>query len=269
MKPPLSVLVVTFNTRELTVGCIETFYDEAVAGAWEIILVDNGSSDGTIEAVKARFPAVRVIRSERNLGYAGGSNLGLRAAQGEVIILVNSDVLAPASVLRALRDTLMENPDIGAISPGLRRASGEPQPFAFGCDPTLRYLLRRGWRAIRRKGPLHDWAVSRPVNVDWVSGACLAVPDYVLRRVGPLDERFFLYFEDNDWCLRIRRAGWRVVYDPRWQVTHLGGASHPERRAVSQVYQRSLLAFYAKHYGPLATLALRLLLPVYNRLMGR
>ncbi len=78
-----------------------------------------------------------------------------------------------------------------------------------------------------------------------------------------------MYFEDNDWCLRIRRAGWRVVYDPRWQVTHLGGASQPERRAVNRIYQQSLLAFYAKHYGPLATALLRLLLPVYNRLMGR
>ena len=269
MRTPLSIIVVTFNTRDLTIRCIENFYDDAVAAGWEIISVDNGSADGTAQAVSARFPAVRVIRAEANRGYAAGANLGLGASRGEVMILLNSDVLAPAGVLGALREALLANPDIGAISPGLRTASGEPQPFAFGADPTLDYLLRRGWRTLRRRGFLHDWGVSEPIDVDWVSGACLAVRAEVVRRVGLLDERFFLYFEDNDWCLRIRRAGYRVVYDPRWQVIHLGGASQPEGWAVNRVYQQSLLAFYAKHYGPLATAVLWLLLPVYNRLMRR
>ncbi len=267
--PELSVLIISFNTRDLTLSCVEGFYDDAVGAGWEVIVVDNGSVDDTAAAVAARFPAARVVRSERNLGYAGGSNLGLRLARGEVVVLLNSDVFAPAEVLRALARTLRENPDIGALSPGLRTASGNPQPFAFGRDPTLGYLLRRGWRALRRKGPLHDWGITRPMDVDWVSGACLATRREVLERVGLLDERFFLYFEDNDWCLRVRRAGWRVVYDPRWQVTHLGGASQRNRRAVSRVYRQSLLAFYAKHYGPLATAVLRLLLPIYARLAGR
>lgn len=265
----MSVIVVSFNSRDLTLRCVETFYGEALAAGWEVIVVDNGSADGTAEAVAARFPAARVIRSERNLGYAGAGNLGLRAAQGRIRLLLNSDVFAPPAALRGLAKTLAQNPDIGAISPGLRTPAGEAQPFAFGDDPTLGYLLRRGWRALRRKTPLHNWAVDRPLDVDWVSGACLAVRAEVVGRVGLLDERFFLYFEDNDWCLRIRRAGWRVVYDPRWQVTHLGGASQPERRAANRIYRQSLLAFYAKHYGPLATALLRLLLLVYDRMIGR
>ncbi|MER3397123.1 MAG: glycosyltransferase family 2 protein [Chloroflexota bacterium] len=267
--PELSVLVISFNTRNLTLSCIEGFYDDATAAGWEVIVVDNGSSDGTADAVADRFPAARVVRSQRNLGYAGGSNLGLRMARGEVIVLLNSDVFVPPQVLLALARVLRENPDIGALSPGLRTAAGEPQPFAFGQDPTLGYLLRRGWRALRRKGPLHDWGITQPTEVDWVSGACLATRREVLERVGLLDERFFLYFEDNDWCLRVRRAGWRVVYDPRWQVTHLGGASQPDRWAVSRVYRQSLLAFYAKHYGFVATAVLRLLLTIYVRLVGR
>ncbi len=267
--PELSVIVVSFNTCGLTLRCIENFYDEAVAAGWEVVVVDNGSADGTALAVAGRFPAVRLVRAEKNLGYAGGCNLGLRAARGTVLILLNGDVLARAEVLRALARTLRENPDIGALAPGLRTTAGGPQPFAFGRDPTLGYLLRRGWRAVRRKGPLHDWGVTRPVEVDWVSGACLATRRDVVERVGLLDERFFLYFEDNDWCLRIRRAGFRVIYDPRWQVTHLGGASQPDRRAVHRVYRESLLAFYAKHYGPAATAVLRLLLPIYDRLLGR
>lgn len=267
-SPTISIIVLTHNTRDLVLRCVAGFYDRALLLGWQIIVVDNGSTDGTVQAVAERFPVVELIRSERNLGFAAGNNLGLRRAIGRVVILMNSDIITSAETLQALAEELLAHPEIGALSPRLVTLDGTPQPFAFGSDPQLGYLLRRGLRAVLHRGPMHDWAVDHPIEVDWVSGACLCIRQEVIQQIGLLDERFFLYFEDNDWCLRMRQAGWRVVYNPRWQVTHLGGASQPTRQLTSQTYYRSLTEFYAKHYGPTATLFLRLLLPIYSRLMA-
>jgi len=266
--PPASVIVLTRDTRELTLHCLASFAPEVDRLGWQIIVVDNASSDGTAEAVRTRFPFVEIVGGERNLGFAGGNNLGLRQAGGDAVLLVNSDVSAAAGTLQALAHELAARPDLGVISAGLRTAAGDAQPFAFGDDPTLAYLLRRGVRALARRGPLHDWDVDRPVETGWVSGACMGVRRAAIERVGLLDERFALYFEDVDWCLRIRRAGWKVSYDPRFPVTHLGGRSLPERRVADRLYCQSLVAFYAKHYGPLRTVILRCLLAPYRVLIA-
>jgi len=263
-NPLISVLVLTHNTRELVLNCLSGFYDEAVSAGWQIIVVDNASTDGTAEAIRQAFSLVELIRSERNLGFAGGNNLGLHEARGEVVCLLNADVKVTGATLRGLAETLMACPEVGAISAGLVTPDGEPQPFAFGADPRMGYLIWRGLRALLGLGPMHRWDVDQPIETDWVSGACLCVRQQVIRQVGLLDERFFLYFEDNDWCLRMRRAGWRVVYDPRFRVVHYGGASQPQRGLAATVYRESLLKFYAKHYGLLMTLLLRLFLIPYQ-----
>jgi N-acetylglucosaminyl-diphospho-decaprenol L-rhamnosyltransferase len=263
-----TVIVVNYNTRELTLGCLASFAPELDRLGWQIIVVDNASSDGSVEAIRARYPFVEIVVSERNLGFAGGNNLGFRQARGDVVILVNSDVVATADTLGGLAHELELRPELGVISAGLRTAGGEAQAFAFGDDPTLAYLLRRGASALLGRGPLHDWAVDHPLETDWVSGACMGVRRAAIGQVGLLDERFALYFEDNDWCLRMRLAGWRVYYDPRFPVTHLGGQSLPERGVAARLYQQSLVAFYAKHYGQLRTLLLRCLLAPYRLLIA-
>jgi hypothetical protein len=267
--PPASVLILTYNTRELVLRCLESFCAEVLRDGWQVIVVDNGSTDGTAPAIAERFPDVEVVRSEENLGYAAGNNRGLQRAIGHCVILLNSDVIASPSALRALCRYLEAHPRVGAVSAGLRAADGRPQAFAYGGDPTPVYLLRRGLHRLLGKGPLHSWDVSEPIEVDWVSGACLAVRHAVIEQVGFLDERFFLYFEDNDWCLRMRQAGWRVVYDPSVTVTHLGGASEPQRFAANRIYYDSMVAFYRKHYGPLCSLVLRLPLTVYITLLSK
>lgn len=264
--PEVSLIVLTHNTRDLVIQCLDGLYEKVRAWGWQVIVVDNGSTDGTAQALAERFPEVELVRSERNLGFAGGNNLGLRRARGRAIILMNSDVLASAEALRAAAEALLARPDGGALSPRLVTPEGNPQPFAFGRDPTLGYLLARGLRAVLGLGPMHRWEVDHPIEVDWVSGACLVVRREAVEQVGELDERFFLYFEDNDWCLRMRKAGWRVIYDPRFSVVHLGGASLPERSAARRIYYQSLLKFYEKHYGALAVGILKVLLPLYRAL---
>ncbi len=263
-----SIIILNYNTRALTMQCLASFASALNQRGWQIIVVDNGSSDGSAEALQAEFPFAEIIRSERNLGFAGGNNLGLRRSGGQVVFLMNSDVLAAADTLQALAHQFVVKPEAGVISAGLRTSSGEAQAFAYGDDPTLAYLLRRGCRALLRRGPLHRWDIDQPIETQWVSGACVAVRREIIQQVGLLDERFQLYFEDNDWCLRIRQAGWKVIYDPRFTVTHLGGQSQPQRQVANQLYYQSMIRFYAKHYGAFNTLLLRLALAPYQLLIA-
>lgn len=254
MLPPVSVIVLSYNTCDLTLTCLAQFAADAAAAGWQVIVVDNGSQDETTAAVAQVYPQVEIVRSEQNRGFAAGNNLGLVRSQGNAVILMNSDVLAPFSTLAALPLYLEQHPAVGALSPRLLTQDGAPQAFAFGGDPTLRYLLKRGQRRLLGRPPLHDWAVASPIDVDWVSGACMCVRRAAVEQIGTLDEQFFLYFEDNDWCLRMRKGGWKVMYVPACAVVHLGGRSEPRRRAASRHYRDSLRRFYHKHYSPAANM---------------
>jgi N-acetylglucosaminyl-diphospho-decaprenol L-rhamnosyltransferase len=226
-----TVIVLVHNTPDLLIQCLNGFYDLLRSLDWQIIVVDNGSEIDIRPIIEERFKGVEVIRSEQNLGFAAGNNLGLRAAHGEFVFLVNSDVIARVETIESLIASLKSEPQAGAMSPGLLTANGEPQAFAFGGRMSPAYLLRRGLRAVLGLKPLHDWSAKDPVAVEWVSAACLCVRRRVIEDIGEFDERFPLYFEDVDWCTRMRAAGWKIVYNPRFTVTHLGGASRPDGRA--------------------------------------
>jgi GT2 family glycosyltransferase len=237
---------------------------------WQIIVVDNGSDKDVRPIVEEKFHGVDVIRSERNLGFAAGNNLGLHAAKGECIVLVNSDVLASGETLESLVGLLQSDSKLGAMSPGLLTAQGEPQAFAFGGAMSPFYLIRRGIRSVLGLGPLHNWAAKEPLNVEWVSAACVCIRRKTIEEVGELDERFPLYFEDVDWCTRMRASGWKIVYNPRLKVIHLGGASHPAGTVNRQdLYYRSLLLFYEKHYGRCWKFMIGAFLTVYRMMTSR
>jgi GT2 family glycosyltransferase len=237
--------------------------DDRQAG-YEVIVVDNGSSDDSACMIRREFPAVQLIENTHNDGYARANNLGIRASRGRYVLLLNSDTLVPAGALPGLIDFMQQQPDAGACGPRLVRADGRPQRYAFGGDPTLGYLLRRGTSQLLLRRPLHDWATGATLAVDWVSGACLLARRAAIEQAGLLDERFFMYFEDNEWCLRIRKAGWSVYYYPAIEIVHLGGQSLARNPQAQQVYYQSLTYFYAKHYSLLARWLLKALLPAYR-----
>lgn len=268
MTPPVSVVLLNYNTRDLTLAALARLGPGAQNRGWQVIVVDNASTDGSADAVESAFPAVTIVRLKENWGYAVGNNRGLERATGAAVILLNSDALADIGELQALVNYLEVNLAVAAVSAGLRTATGEAQAFAYGGDPSPLYLLRRGMGRLLPMPPLHNWAVAEPLTVDWVSGACLCVRREVIEQIGGLDENFFLYFEDVDWCKRMRQPGWQVVYNPLVQVVHLGGQSQPVRREANRHYSQSLRYFYRKHYGRLWTAAISGALVVYNRLVG-
>ena len=242
--PDLSVIVVSWNVRDLLRACLRALPDATEGLAVEVIVVDNGSGDGSPDIVASEFPQVTLLRNAENQGFALANNRGIATSHGRYLVLLNSDTVAPRRSLAGMAEFMDTQPRAGAASPRLLRPDGTPQPYAYGDDPTPLYLFRRAL-AHRSGGYLHDWGVDRPIQAGWVSGACLVARRSAVDEVGGLDENIFMYFEDNDWCRRMRLKGWEVWYNPLAQITHIGGASlsqNPKARAGVLPEPRVLLS---------------------------
>lgn len=248
----LSVVIVNWNTAALTLDCLRSLFAAPAAIAFDVTVVDNGSTDGSADRIAAARPDVRLIRNRENRGFAAANNQGIAVTGGRHVLLLNSDTLVSRAALEHLVSFLDTHPDAGACSPRLLQRDGRVQPYAFGGDPTPLYLTRRTLARLVGRS-LHDWNAPGTREVDWVSGACLMARRAAIEQSGPLDEEMFMYFEDVDWCLRMRRAGWKIFYVPEVAITHLGGAS-AGGKAAARAYRASLRHFYRKHYGPLARL---------------
>lgn len=260
----LSIVIVNWNTGALLAQCLESLHISTFPPEWEVIVVDNASQDDSVSMLKTRFSQVRMMANATNVGYARANNQAAARAQGRYLLLLNPDTIASREALAKLVTFMENHPEAGASSPRLLLPDGSPQPFSFGTDPTLVHLLRRGWNRLVHHHSLHDWAIDRPQIVDWVSGACLLVRREIWEQVRGLDEAFFMYFEDVDLCLRIRHTGWQIVYNPRVEITHLGGQSLRQNPRAPRAYDESLIYFYRKHYGILPAFVLRLLLAIYR-----
>jgi N-acetylglucosaminyl-diphospho-decaprenol L-rhamnosyltransferase len=221
----------------------------------EIVVVDNASTDGSADALRHDFPEIALIRNASNVGFARGANLGFAATRGDFVLLLNPDTVVPTGAVAELARRLDVLPRCGACAPRLVTPELTAQRFAYGDEPTPFYLLHRVlWRLAARD--LHDWDDPTMRAVGWVSGACVLLRRQALADAGAFDERFFLYFEDVDLCLRLRDCGWSVLRCGEISVIHVGGASgtHSSRAGA---YRHSLALLYRKRYGPLAAAALR------------
>lgn len=263
MKADLSIIIVNWNTREMLLDCLDSIASNA--GECEVVVVDNASVDGSAEAVRNQFPNVKIIQCAENLGYARATMAGFRASAGNYVLFLNSDTVVLSGAVTHLVEFLEERSKVAACGPRLVKTDGMIQPFAFGRDPTFCYLLARACAQLGLRAPLHDWGTCEILSVDWVSGACLIVRRSAFEQVAGFDERMFLYFEDNDLCFRLRRAGWEVIYNPQVEIMHVGGASPCGNDLRRKYYDESLLYFYSKHYSFRKWMALRIMLSFHRR----
>lgn len=254
-SPDLAIVIVNWNTRKLLVDCLTTLPAATAGLTVETWVVDNGSTDSSVPAVREQFPDVRVIANADNRGFAAANNQAIRAATGRHVLLLNSDTLAQPGSLTALVRFLDANPAVGIVGPCLRNADGSVQ-LSYASFPTLASELTG--RNFRRRRPFPT-QTAEAFAVDWVGGACFLVRREALTQFGLLDERYFMYTEEADWCFRARRAGWQVCYLPASEVVHLGGQSSrmASTRMKAELY-RSKLRFFGKHYGRMRTRALAL-----------
>jgi N-acetylglucosaminyl-diphospho-decaprenol L-rhamnosyltransferase len=251
----LSIVIVSFNAAADLQACLLSLKKGPPARDHEIIVVDNGSSDNSAAAAE-RIPGVRGIRMGRNAGYAAANNAGIRESRGDLLLLLNSDTLVPPGALDRLIDRLLATEAAAIAGPRLVDAEGRPE-LSFGRMMSPLNELRQK----RRTPAWIEAETGREQFVDWVSGACLLVRRADAEAVGLLDERFFLYTEDVDFCHTIRKRGRKVLFTPVATITHLRGRSRASRPEASRkAYRESHLAFYRKHhplYVPLLKLYLR------------
>jgi len=227
-RPALSVVIPTHDTRELTLRCLASL--GAARADAEVIVVDDGSHDGTAEEIGRRHPSVRVLSHPSALGFTAAVNRGLLEAGGGLLFLLNSDTEVDAETLPRLVAAFGANPRLGAGGACLRYPDGRPQ-WSGGRAPTPAWLfaLASGLPALLSALPgyrrLHPLAAEARGDVDWVSGAAMAIRRAAWEEVGPLDEGFAFYCQDLDFCLRLRSAGWEVRVVPGMLVLHHGGAT--------------------------------------------
>ena len=259
----VSIVVVAFGAPAALRDTLTSVFAHAGSGPREVIVVDNGADTVSVADLVAEFPATYIPAPNRGFGVA--NNIGIRHARAPFIAMLNPDVVLHDDAIGRLVELLCSDAKIGCAGPLLLRPDGSVQPYAFGWEPTPGYLLRRGLRRLagRREATVAVVDQARqPIDVDWVAGTFLVTRAETLAAVGLLDERFFLYWEDVDWCMRVRRGGWRVVCDPRVSITHVGGASTGSSAPAH--YYRSLVRFYRKWYGAPAALPLALFLKLYG-----
>jgi len=263
-KVALSIVIVSYRCARLLRDCLSSLRaDRLTEGDVEAIVVDSASGDDTPAMVRREFPEVRLLESAENGGFARGNNAGIALARGGLILLLNPDTVVPPGAVRALARYLEARPAVAAVGPRLVYPDGSPQ---VGCQrfPTLATEAARQWMPLARPLGLVDRGDAAPRcagPVDWVSGACLLVRRRALDRVGGLDEGFFLYFEETDWCLRARRAGLEVHHVPETAIVHVGGGSAAaagvalERARVSSRFRESRRRYFRKHHGRLVAAA--------------
>ena len=250
--PDVSVVIVNWNGLALTSDAIGSVLDGTRGVTWEVVLVDNGSRDGSVPELRRRFPAVRILANERNEGFGRAVNQGFRASRGRYLLTLNNDTRLDGNTIGEACAYMDAHPRVGALGV-LHYDAGEPrrvQASAFDLPRPLSELLAIA--GLGRLVPHDGFDPSRERDVDWICGSFMLIRRECLDAVGAFDERFFAYDEDIDWCVRARRAGWAVRFWPGASLVHLGGGVAPYMRDKTFVHFRSRLTYLRKHHTVLA-----------------
>lgn len=270
-NPEISVITVTCNTRKYLADCLDSLRRDASGKLVEVIVVDNDSSDGTREMVKKEYPEVRLLEMSQNLGMCKAVNQGFRVARGKYIAIFDVDTVIAPDVLGECSAYLDANPDVGTVAAKLLYPDGRVQVTArnfpgamnglFGRHTFLSKLFPNN-RFSRNYLRRADHNRIEPYDVDWVSAACMMFPKATAERLGGLDEGFFGYWVDADWCMRIHKQGLRVVSLPSVTMIHAEQYQpwRKKRRIQIVTFHKGAYRFYRKHYvksafGPMGILA--------------
>jgi GT2 family glycosyltransferase len=232
---------------------------------WQLLIIDNASTDASLERFEATEVPTRIVRNEKNVGFAAGVNTALKLVDTPFALLLNPDAFVHPGCVEALLERAVSTPKAAAVGAGLRNPDGslqaaarnEPSPLthlveAFRLYPVLRYVPGIGrWYLLLSKQDVARTA-------DWVVGACVLVRLAAVAEVGPFDDSYFMYAEELDWCVRARRKGWQIWFEPAAVATHrLGGSSRQNELALMVESYRSMYRFYATYYPPSWTVAAR------------
>ncbi|MFK7871005.1 MAG: glycosyltransferase family 2 protein [Roseobacter sp.] len=264
----LSIVIVNWNTQDMLRDCLQSIESGLGSLKAEVLVVDNASQDGSCAMVRAEFPAVRLIENETNFGFAGGNNVALRRAVGRYVMLLNTDTLVHGTVLPDAIAWLDDHPGVGVMGPRLLNADGSVQP-SCSAYPKLTHLAMQtlGLTRFARLDSyrMTGWDRGSERQVDVISGAAMFVRATAMRDIGLLDEAFFFYGEETDWCRRFAGAGWAIVFAPIPKITHFGnGSAHKLNHRRDVLMTEGTTRLHLKHGGALAGLACFVILAAHN-----
>lgn len=256
-RPAVSVVIVNWNTREILRDCLRTVYEQTKNVEFEVIVVDNASTDGSADMIRTGFPQTLLLVNSANRGFAAANNQGMEAAKGRYVLLLNSDTLVLDGAIDKMIRFAEAHPEAAATACRVLNSDRTWQPTCFLFPSALNLLIAalylnklfprsRLWG--RERMTWWDGLEARVVEV--VAGCFILVRRDVIERVGVLDESYFMYGEEADWCYRFRKAGWKVLFTPAAQIVHLGGVSSAQLKGPMCLQLRaSLLLFLRKHRG--------------------
>jgi GT2 family glycosyltransferase len=261
----LSIIILSWNTRQMLVDCLNSVEATIANLTFEVIVVDNGSTDGSQEMLRERFPSVHLVQNDENVGFARANNQAMALSRGRYMLLLNSDAIATPDAIQSLVSLARKEPRAGIVGAQLVNRDGSFQA-SHTSFPTLwqEILMLTGLGRLLygqwypSHGPEED---KGPQTADYVEGACMLVRRDAFEEVGGLDEGYFMYAEEVDWCYSMREKGWQVWYQPAAMVIHLGGGSSQNRRLQREAdLYRSRVQFFRKHYGDRAAWLLKALI---------
>ena len=257
----ISIIIVNWNTKELLLDCLTSVYATTAGLSIETIVVDNGSHDGSGQAVQDRFPQAHLIQNTENRGFAKANNQALARTTGRYALLLNSDALLTEGALNQLVSFMDTTPEAGIAAGQYLNEDGSKQN-SFDNFPTLATeLLNKTLLRVLFPNtyPSKKKEYREPMEVDSVIGACMVVRAEAIKEIGPLDEDYFFFLEETDWCFRMHRAGWKIYHLPHINVYHLQGKSKEKNPSKAWIeYYRSVYLFFKKQRNPRSYYFLRI-----------
>jgi len=267
----LSIVVVSYNTVEMTKSCLKSIYDNLGSLSVQVIVVDNDSKDTSVEMIRSDFPQVNLIENKENLGFAAANNQGFKIASSELILLLNSDTVVLGSVISASVNYMYNNPDVGAFGCRVLNSDKSVQLTCSQFPTHLNLILilfgldRLSYPKFFGKYQLKHWNRDSERDVDVISGCYLMTKQTILNQVGELDEDFFFFGEETEWCYRVKQAEWKVRFSPVGEIIHHGGGSAKKLKSKRNLMlTNALVRFHLKRSGTLAALLMYLILFTFN-----
>jgi hypothetical protein len=253
----ISISIVNFQSKDFLEKCLASIFRNIINYKAEIVVINNDKEEN-LEELLLKFPEIKIINQKKNVGFGTGHNIGAKEAQGEILLFLNPDTEILEDISPVIN--LFENENIGVVGLKLKKENGEIQEWSAGKETSLWRLIKNniGFSASRK-----IWLSSKPIKADWVSGAAFFIRKDLFNKLGGFDENFFMYYEDEDLCKRVRESGRKILYYPLISIKHLGGKSFKKEKKQKQYFYSSQDYYFQKHLGSWQAIALKVLRKIF------